>query len=58
MPDSVDDRADIYEHTLEIANKIEDYDIKDGLNLLPVQYKNPDKDYRGSWTKATCQARL
>ena len=37
-------REDIYSNTLEIANKIEDYDIKDGLNLLPVQYKNPDKE--------------
>ena len=40
------DREDIYEHTLEIANKIEDYDIKDGLNLLPVQYKNPNKELK------------
>jgi DNA polymerase-3 subunit alpha len=38
------DREDIYQNTLEIANKVEDYDIKDGLNLLPVQYKNPDKE--------------
>ncbi|NDB60265.1 DNA polymerase III subunit alpha, partial [bacterium] len=36
-------RTDIYENTIDLANKIEDYDIKDGLNLLPVQYKNPDK---------------
>ena len=36
-------RTDIYENTTELANKIEDYEIKDGLNLLPVQYKNPDK---------------
>ena len=36
-------RTDIYENTIELANKIEDYDIQDGLNLLPVQYKNPDK---------------
>ena len=38
------DREDIYSNTLEIANKVEDYDIKDGFNLLPVQYKNPDKE--------------
>ena len=38
------DREDIYSNTLEIANKIEDYDIRDGFNLLPVQYKNPDKE--------------
>jgi len=31
----------MFESTLEIANKVEDYDIKSGLNLLPVQYKNP-----------------
>jgi len=36
-------RTDIYENTVELANSIEDYEIKDGLNLLPVQYKNPDK---------------
>jgi len=37
-------REDIYANTLEIADKVEDYDIQDGLNLLPVQYKNPDKE--------------
>lgn len=37
-------REDIYENTIEITNKIEDYDIKDNLNLLPVQYKNPDQE--------------
>jgi len=37
-------REDIYENTIEITNKIEDYDIKDSLNLLPVQYKNPDQE--------------
>jgi DNA polymerase-3 subunit alpha len=35
------DREDIYEATVEIANKVEDYDIKDGLDLLPAQYQNP-----------------
>jgi DNA polymerase-3 subunit alpha len=39
-------REDIYANTLEIANKVEDYDIQDGLNLLPVQYKNPDKELK------------
>jgi len=39
-------RTDIYENTIELANKIEDYDIKDNLNLLPVQYKNPDKQLK------------
>ncbi|NDB85588.1 MAG: DNA polymerase III subunit alpha, partial [Alphaproteobacteria bacterium] len=39
-------RTDIYENTIDLANKIEDYDIQDGLNLLPVQYKNPDKQLK------------
>ena len=40
------DRNDMYENTLEIANKIEDYNIQDHLNLLPVQYKDPDKELK------------
>jgi DNA polymerase-3 subunit alpha len=39
-------RTDIYENTIDLANKIEDYDIQDNLNLLPVQYKNPDKQLK------------
>jgi len=39
-------REDIYSNTLLLADTIEDYDIKDGLNLLPVQYKNPDQQLR------------
>jgi len=38
------DREDIYLNTIEIANKVQDYDIKENLNLLPVQYRNPDKE--------------
>ena len=38
------DRADIYSNTQLLADTIEDYDIKDGLDLLPVQYKNPDQE--------------
>ena len=30
--------------TIEIANKVEDYDIKSNLDLLPVQYRNPDQE--------------
>jgi DNA polymerase-3 subunit alpha len=37
-------RTDIFSSTIEIMNKIEDYDIKEHLNLLPVQYKNPDQE--------------
>jgi DNA polymerase-3 subunit alpha len=40
------DRPDIYSNTILLADTVEDYDIKDGLNLLPVQYKNPDKQLR------------
>jgi DNA polymerase-3 subunit alpha len=40
------DREDIYTHTIEIANKVEDYDIKDHLDLLPVQYQKPDEELR------------
>jgi DNA polymerase-3 subunit alpha len=36
------DRPDMYSNTLEVAEKIQDYDIKDNLNLLPVQYQDPD----------------
>ena len=35
------DREDMFIHTNEIADKVEDYDIKEGLNLLPVQYRDP-----------------
>jgi DNA polymerase III subunit alpha len=38
------DREDMYLATKEIADKIEDYDIKDNQDLLPVQYQNPDKE--------------
>jgi DNA polymerase-3 subunit alpha len=33
----------MFESTLEIANKVTEYNIKSNLNLLPVQYKNPDR---------------
>jgi DNA polymerase-3 subunit alpha len=35
------DREDMFTSTIEIANKIEDYDIREHLDLLPVQYKKP-----------------
>ena len=40
------DREDIYAHTQEIADKIEDYAIRDHLDLLPAQYQNPNKELR------------
>jgi DNA polymerase-3 subunit alpha len=35
------DREDMFTATIEIANKVEGYDIKEHLDLLPVQYKKP-----------------
>ncbi len=40
------DREDMYQATRDITDKIEDYDIQDHLNLLPVQYQDPDKELR------------
>ena len=37
-------REDMYINSISIADKVQDYDIKDGLNLLPVQYKNPNQE--------------
>ena len=35
------DREDMFTSTIDIANKVKDYDIKEHLDLLPVQYKKP-----------------
>ena len=40
------DREDMYQATLDIVDKIEDYNIQDHLNLLPVQYQDPNKELR------------
>lgn len=40
------DREDIYQHSVEIANKVDTYDIQDHLDLLPVQYQKPDEELR------------
>ena len=40
------DRPDIYENTIAVAEKVGDYGIQEGLDLLPVQYKNPDKELK------------
>jgi DNA polymerase-3 subunit alpha len=40
------DRPDIYANTLEVADKVTDYGIQEGLDLLPAQYKNPDKELK------------
>ena len=39
-------RQDMYDNTNEIVDKIEDYDIQDHLNLLPVQYQKPNEELR------------
>jgi DNA polymerase-3 subunit alpha len=40
-------RDDIYANTVNIADQIEDYDIPTGLDVLPVEYADPDKTLRG-----------
>ena len=40
------DRADIYSNTLDVADKVEDYNIQDHLDLLPVQYQKPNEELR------------
>ena len=39
-------REDMFENTMEIADKVEEYEIKEHLNLLPVQYREPDKELK------------
>ena len=36
----------IYENTLEVAEKVEDYKLKSNLNLLPIKVKNPEDELR------------
>ena len=38
------DNEEMFQSTIDIYNKVEDYDIRSGLTLLPVQYKNPDSE--------------
>jgi len=37
-------REDIYENTLHVANKIEEYTIHNNLDLLPIQVNDPDAE--------------
>jgi len=46
MLDQGIDRQDILDHTNEVADKVEDYEIVDHLDLLPVQYQDPDEELR------------
>ena len=39
-------RTDIYENTMEIANKVSDYDFNQGLDLLPVPKTDADERLR------------
>ena len=38
------DRPDIYSNSVEIMDKIEEYDIKKDLDLLPIQVEDPDNE--------------
>ena len=40
------DRQDIYENTVEISEKVSAYDIKEGVDLLPVTHKDPDQELK------------
>ena len=40
------DNEEMFISTNEIADKVEDYDIKSHLDLLPVQYRNPGEELR------------
>lgn len=40
------DRADMFESTLEIVEKIQDYNIQDHADLLPVQYQDPNGELK------------
>ena len=41
-----DSRSDMFENTLEVAEKVEEYTVHRNLNLLPVEHKNPDAQIR------------
>ncbi len=40
------DRTDIFDNTMEIASKVEEYDFYQGLDLLPVPKTNADQKLR------------
>ena len=40
------ENKEMFVSTNEISDKVEDYDIKSGLNLLPVQYRNPGDELK------------
>ena len=40
------DREDIYENSVEISEKISQYDIKENIDLLPVKHHDPDQELK------------
>jgi DNA polymerase-3 subunit alpha len=40
------EREDIYEHSVEISDKIAGYDVKESLDLLPVKHNDPDEELK------------
>jgi DNA polymerase III subunit alpha len=40
-------RPDAFQNTMDITDRVEDYDMPTGLDLLPVEYSDPDKQLRG-----------
>ena len=40
------DREDIYSNSVEISNKIEKYEVKENVDLLPVSHKDPDTELK------------
>jgi DNA polymerase-3 subunit alpha len=40
------DREDMYQNSKDIADQIEDYNLPDYLDLLPVQYQDPDGELK------------
>ena len=39
-------RLDMFENTFEVADKVESYEVKEHLNLLPVQYRKPNEELK------------
>ena len=40
------ERTDIYDHSLEIAEQVEDYELVENMDLLPAQYTKPNEELR------------
>jgi DNA polymerase-3 subunit alpha len=44
MIDQGIDRDDLYENSMEISSKVGSYDLKENLDLLPVDHKDPNSE--------------